>query len=65
VSGALLTPEQVAERLQVPKSWVYRAAREGRLPRVPLGRYVRFDADALDRFIAEQLNRTDNGGGAA
>jgi excisionase family DNA binding protein len=64
VSGQLLTPEQVAERLQVPKSWVYRAAREGRLPHVPgLGRYVRFDADELDRFIAGQLSSQNGGGG--
>src|SRR4051812_35142850 len=37
----LLTAEEVAEALRVPRSWVYAEARAGRLPHVRLGRYVR------------------------
>ncbi len=32
VAVVLLTADDVAERLGVPRSWVYRAAREGDLP---------------------------------
>lgn len=41
-AARLLTAEQVAARWQVPKSQVYRLAREGRVPVVRLGRYMRF-----------------------
>lgn len=54
MSGGLMTADEVAERLQVPRSWVYRAAREGDLPSVRCGRYRRFDERDVDRWIAEQ-----------
>jgi predicted DNA-binding transcriptional regulator AlpA len=46
----ILTPFQVAERLQVKPSWVYEQTRERAavrnadpLPHIKLGRYLRFD----------------------
>jgi excisionase family DNA binding protein len=50
MSGQLLTAEQVAERWQVPAAHVYRLARNGAVPSVRLGRYVRFRLDAIERF---------------
>jgi excisionase family DNA binding protein len=50
----LLTADQVAERLGVPKSWVYARARAGRIPAVRLGRYYRFRPRALEDWIMEQ-----------
>lgn len=47
----LLTAEQVAERLSVEPSWVYRAAREKKLPSVKVGRYVRFRGHEVQAFI--------------
>jgi len=47
VTAPLLTAEQAAELLGVPKTWVLAEARADRIPHVRLGRYVRFDADAL------------------
>jgi len=44
---ALLTAEQVAAQLAVPKSWVYSAARRGELPTVVLGRYRRFRGSSV------------------
>jgi excisionase family DNA binding protein len=38
----LLDPEELAERLKVPVSWVYEQSRRGRIPTIKLGRYVRF-----------------------
>jgi excisionase family DNA binding protein len=43
----LLTPPEVAELLAVPVSWVYAAARSGRLPSIPIGRYRRFSEAAI------------------
>ncbi len=51
----LLTAQEVAELLAVPPSFVYRLAREHRIPAVRLGeRYIRFEAEAIERWIAAQ-----------
>lgn len=43
----LLTPAEAARILAVEASWLLRQAREGRIPHVRLGKYVRFDAAAI------------------
>ena len=50
MTGQLLTAEQLAERWQVPKSHIYRLAREGRIPTVELGRYRRWRLDEIERY---------------
>jgi excisionase family DNA binding protein len=50
MAQALLTAEQLAERWQVPRSHVYRLAREGKLPTVQLGRYRRWRLAAIEEF---------------
>lgn len=55
----LLTADQLAERWQVPKGYVYRLAREGRIPVVPLGRYKRFRLDAIERFERGEDDRDE------
>jgi excisionase family DNA binding protein len=49
----LLTAEEVAGLLRVTKGWVYAAARAGQIPHVRLGRYIRYRADAIARWITE------------
>ncbi len=39
----LLTPEELSDRLQVPRSWVYEQSRMGNIPTHRLGRYIRFN----------------------
>lgn len=53
----LLTADQVAEILQVDKSWVYAACRSGRIPHIRLGRYVRFSEVAIEEWMAEMLGK--------
>jgi excisionase family DNA binding protein len=53
MSGSLLNAEQVAERLGVPKTWVYEQSRKGRIPTVTLGRYRRYRAETIERWVAE------------
>ena len=47
----LLTPEQVAERLQVTELTVYGWLRRGRLPALKLGRLWRIRQDDLEAFL--------------
>ena len=42
VPDRLLDAAELAERLHVPTSWVREQARQGAIPCVRLGRYVRF-----------------------
>jgi excisionase family DNA binding protein len=52
-AARLLTADDLCRRWAVPKSHVYRLAREGRLPTVQLGRYRRWTVDAIERFEQE------------
>jgi len=47
----LLTPEELADCLKVPLSWVYEQSRLGNIPKHKLGRYIRFD---LHEVLASQ-----------
>jgi excisionase family DNA binding protein len=53
VAGALLTAEQVAQLLGVPRTWVYEQSRSGRIPTVTLGRYRRYRREAIEAWVRE------------
>jgi excisionase family DNA binding protein len=40
---ALLTPEELADKLKLPISWVYEQSRQGNIPTHRLGKYIRFN----------------------
>lgn len=50
--GALLTIEEVAQRLNVPKSNAYELVRQQKLGSVRLGKYVRVAPDMLAQYVA-------------
>jgi excisionase family DNA binding protein len=50
----LLTPAQVAKRLSVTVSWLYRAVERGEFPVVRVGKYIRVEAGALKKYIASR-----------
>lgn len=51
--GTLLTADEVAELLGVPRSWVYSQSRAGLIPTVTLGRYRRYRREAIESWLAE------------
>lgn len=57
----LLTPAQVAERLQLTEQTIYMWLRSGQLPGVKLGRLWRIRKEDLDRFITRAAF-AENGG---
>ena len=64
VSEELLKPVEIAERWGVSRSWVYRAAEEGRIPHLRLGGAggpLRFSPSAIDHF-EEQARRAGSAG---
>jgi excisionase family DNA binding protein len=54
VGSQLLTVEEVAARLGVPRSWVAKAARADRIPHVPIGRYQRFRWADIEVWLERQ-----------
>src|SRR5260221_8789436 len=54
IHAELLTPEELAERLKLPVSWIYEHCRERALNRLPgfkLGKYWRFREAGVPRGI--------------
>ena len=50
----LVTMQEMAERLKVPKSWLYRRTMskgEGAIPRVQVGRYIRFHPETVLQWL--------------
>jgi excisionase family DNA binding protein len=58
----LLTVEEVAALLRVNKSWVYEHTRgreiatADRLPHIKIGKYLRFDAQAVRAFVLRKAH---------
>ncbi len=55
----LLKGEDVADILQVSKSFAYQLIRCGDIPSVRLGRAVRVRPEDLDAFVKASINRQD------
>jgi len=54
----LLTPEELCELLYVKKCWIYRQVREGNIPYLHLGKYLRFSRPDIEKWLTEcQVNR--------
>lgn len=51
----LLTAEEVADWVQLTPEWVQEQARRGRIPALRLGRFWRFEPDAVDRWLKYAL----------
>ena len=52
-----LTVSELAEALKVPKSWIYSRTREigpGTMPRLKVGKYLRFDYQAVMDWLRKQ-----------
>ena len=42
----------MAKRLDVPVSWLYSRTRTGEIPHYKIGKYVKFDPEAVMTFMA-------------
>lgn len=51
MTDRLVTVHDVAELLNVPTTWVREHTRDGTIPHVRLGRYVRFDEDEVLAWV--------------
>lgn len=54
----LWTADDVAKRLGMGVDWVYSETRAGRIPYVPLGRYVRYRPDSIEQWLRARERAT-------
>ena len=56
----LITPDQLSEKLQVPRSWIYARTREtgpDSMPKIKVGKYLRFHLNEVLDWIEERNER--------
>jgi excisionase family DNA binding protein len=52
-AGGVLTIDELAEYLKIPKSTLYKLTQEGKIPGQKIGRHWRFSKEAIDRWLEE------------
>jgi excisionase family DNA binding protein len=53
-TGDVLTIEELAIYLKIPKSTLYKLAREGKIPANKVGRHWRFQKRSIDRWLERE-----------
>jgi len=61
--GNVLTIEELATYLKIPKSTLYKIVREGNIPSQKIGRHWRFRKGAIDRWLEKTRTNTPGSGG--
>jgi len=63
-TGDVLTIEELAIYLKIPKSTLYKLVREGKIPSHKIGRRWRFHKRSIERWLerAEEANHVSGGG---
>lgn len=58
----VLTIEELANYLKIPKSTLYKLVREGKVPSQKVGRHWRFRKKAIDRWLENRRSDDDETG---
>ena len=54
IHNVVMTVEELADYLRIPKSSVYKLAQEDRIPCQKVGRHWRFHRGAIERWLARE-----------
>lgn len=58
MNDILITPDELAEKLKVHKSWIYSRTREtgpGAMPKIKMGKYIRFSEKEVMEWLRSQV----------
>ena len=50
----VMTVDELAAYLKIPKSTLYKLVREGQIPSQKVGRHLRFRKETIDRWLDQQ-----------
>ena len=56
ISQGVVTIEELASYLKIPKSTLYKLVQEGRLPGQKIGKQWRFGKQAIDRWVNDEAS---------
>jgi excisionase family DNA binding protein len=59
---SVLNIEELSEYLDIPKSTLYKLAREGRVPSQKIGRQWRFHKGTIDKWLSENMPNRERSG---
>ncbi len=62
-TNEILTPEELAQRLKVSVGWIKektRSRNRNPIPHIPMGRFVRFEWNAVVVWLEKQATERDN-----
>jgi excisionase family DNA binding protein len=52
--GIILTVDEIADYLKIPRSTIYKLVREGKIPAQKIGRHWRFRKEAIDHWLEKK-----------
>lgn len=55
-NNILLRPDEAAKQLAIGRSKLYELLSQGKLPKIVIGRSIRIPAEALSKWVQEQLD---------
>ena len=58
--GDVLTIEELSTYLKIPRSTLYKLVREGKIPSQKVGRHWRFRKEAIDRWLENPPDETND-----
>ena len=58
-AGAVLSIDEVADYLKIPKSTVYKLAQEGKIPGQKVGRHWRFRRKTIDAWLEQGVGTAE------
>ncbi len=58
----LLDVDELAERLNVPKGWIYERTSRGDIPFIKVGKYVRFEWSVILDWLQEESEPSPRSG---
>jgi len=56
-NDSIMTTEEVAKYLKIPKSTVYILAQDGKIPCQKVGRHWRFRRETIDNWLDKEKNK--------
>jgi len=55
---SIMTIDEVAKYLKIPKSTIYKLAQEGKIPSQKVGRHWRFRKSTIDKWLDDRSEST-------
>ncbi|MBA7666638.1 hypothetical protein ES703_74719 [subsurface metagenome] len=56
-SDTVMTVQEIADYLKIPKSTVYKLAQESKIPAQKVGRHWRFKREVIDRWLENRSEK--------